>query len=69
MEIAILVGVGLLALVLMIAVGFGALIILPVTVGICFVAWLIGGSTGAIVGLVISGILGAIVLAKAGSSP
>jgi hypothetical protein len=69
MEIAILVGVGFLALVLMLAVGFGALIILPVTVGICFIGWLIADSTGAIVGLVLSGILGAIVLAKAGSSP
>jgi|HubBroStandDraft_4_1064222.scaffolds.fasta_scaffold2839606_1 hypothetical protein len=69
MEIAILIGVGLLALVLMLAVGFGALVILPVTVGICFVGWLVAGSTGAIVGLVLSGILGTIVLAKAGKLP
>ena len=66
---AILIAVGLLALLLMLAVGFGALVILPVTVGICFVGWLVAGSTGAIVGLVLSGILGAVVLAKAGSSP
>jgi hypothetical protein len=69
MEIAILIGVGLLALVLMLAVGFGALVILPVTVGICFVGWLVAGSTGAIVGLELSGILGTIVLAKAGKLP
>ena len=50
-------------------IGAGALMILPMTVGICFVGWLIAGSTGAVVGLVLSGILGAIVLAKAGSSP
>jgi hypothetical protein len=67
MEIAILIAVCLLALLLMLAVGLAALAILPVTVGICIVGWLIGGSTGAIVGLVLSGILGlsAIVLAKA----
>jgi hypothetical protein len=67
MEIAILVAVCLLALLLMLAVGLAALAILPVTVGICIVGWLIAGSTGAIVGLVLSGILGlgAIVLAKA----
>jgi hypothetical protein len=69
MEIAILIAVGLLGLLLMLVIGAGALMILPMTVGICFVGWLIAGSTGAIVGLVLSGILGAIVLAKAGSSP
>jgi hypothetical protein len=69
MEIAILIAVGLVALLLMLAVGFGALVILPVTVGICIVGWLIAGSTGAIVGLVLSGILGAIVLAKAAKLP
>jgi hypothetical protein len=47
---------------------FGALIILPVTIGICLVGWLVAGNTGAIVGLVLSGILGTIVLAKVGSS-
>ena len=67
MEIAILVAVCLLALLLMLAVGLAALAILPVTVGICIVGWLIAGSTGAIVGLVLSGILGlgTIILAKA----
>jgi hypothetical protein len=57
-----------LALLLMLVVGFGALVILPMTVGICFVGWLVAGSTGAIVGLVLSGILGTVVLAMAGSS-
>jgi hypothetical protein len=69
MDIAILIGVGLLALLLMLAVGFGALAILPMTVGICFVGWLVAGSTGATVGLVLSGILGTIVLAKASKLP
>jgi hypothetical protein len=66
MEVAVLIAISLLALLLMLAVGLAALGILPVTVGICIVGWLIGGSTGVIVGLVLSGILGlgAIVLAK-----
>jgi hypothetical protein len=50
MDMAILIGVGLLALLLMLGVGFGTLVILPVTVGICIIGWLIAGSTGAIVG-------------------
>jgi hypothetical protein len=65
MEVAILIAVCLLALLAIVWIGTGALVILPVTVGICIVGWLIAGSTGAIVGLVLSGILGAIVLAKA----
>jgi hypothetical protein len=66
MEVAVLIAICLLVLLLMLAVGLAALWILPVTVGICIVGWLIAGSTDVIVGLVLSGILGlgAIVLAK-----
>jgi hypothetical protein len=66
MGIAILVVVGivvaLLGLLAVFWIGIGALIILPVTVGICIVGWLIAGHTGAMVGLVLSGIIGAIVI-------
>jgi hypothetical protein len=62
MEIAILVIVGLLGLLATFWIGLGALIILPVTVGICIVGWLVAGHTGAMVGLVLSGIIGAIVI-------
>jgi hypothetical protein len=66
MEIAILVVVGivvaLLGLLAVFWIGVGALIILPVTVGICIVGWLIAGHTGAMAGLVLSGIIGAIVI-------
>jgi hypothetical protein len=62
MEIAILIGVGLLALLAMFWIGIGALIILPVTIGVCIVGWLVAGHTGAMVGLVLSGITGAIVI-------
>jgi hypothetical protein len=66
MEVTVLIAICLLVLLLMLAVSLAALGILPVTVGICIVGWLIAGSTGVIVGLVLSGILGlgAIVLAK-----
>lgn len=60
MEIAILVGVGVLALLLMLCIGLGALVILPVTIVLCFVGWLVAGHTGAMVGLVLAGIIGAI---------
>ena len=57
MGIAILVVVGivvaLLGLLAVFWIGIGALIILPVTVGICIVGWLIAGHTGAMVGLVL----------------
>jgi len=62
MEIAILVIVGLLGLLAMFWIGIGALIILPVTIGVCIVGWLVAGHTGAMVGLVLSGIIGAIVI-------
>ena len=45
------VSTSLLGLLLMLVIGAGALMILPMTVGICFVGWLIAGSTGAVVGL------------------
>ena len=66
MEIAILVIVGvvvvLIGLVAVVWIGAGALIVLPVTIGICFVGWLIAGHAGAMAGLVLSGIIGAIVI-------
>ncbi len=60
MEIAILVVVGvvlaLLGLLAVFWIGVGALIILPVTIGVCIVGWLVAGHTGAMVGLVLSGV-------------
>ena len=46
----------------MLMIGAGALVILPVTIGACIVGWLVAGHTGAMVGLVLSGIIGAIVI-------
>ena len=62
MEIVILIGVGLLALLLMLFIGLGALVMFPLTIGLSFVGWLVAGHTGAMVGLVLSGIIGAIVI-------
>jgi len=45
-------------------IGLGALLLLPFTVGVAFIGWLIAGSTGALVGVVAVGTLGAVAMAK-----
>ena len=54
--------VGFLALALGAALCVGALALLPVTCGVAFVGWLIGGPAGALVGVGICGVLGLITL-------
>jgi hypothetical protein len=65
MELLVLLVAGLIALVLMFYVGIGALVVLPITEGVAFVGWLIGGSAGALVGAVIAGIIGLLTIRKA----
>ena len=48
MEILVLVAGGLIALVVLFYLGIGALVVMPITVGVAFVGWLIGGSAGAV---------------------
>jgi hypothetical protein len=45
-----------------IIIGLAALVVWPVTVALALIGWLIGGSTGAIVGVAIAGIFGALVV-------
>jgi len=54
------VGLGLLIIGVMIALG--ALALLPVTLALAVIGWLIGGSTGALVGVAISGVIGLVML-------
>lgn len=62
MEWIIIGAVGIAAIVLGFALFAGALALLPITCGMAFVGWLIGGSSGALVGVIISGVLGLIAL-------
>jgi hypothetical protein len=45
-----------------IIIGLAALVVWPVTVALALIGWLIGGSTGAIVGVAIAGIISALVV-------
>lgn len=62
MELLVIGAFGLLGLVLFGALAMGALVVFPLAIGLTFIGWLIGGSTGAIVGLVIAGAIGALAL-------
>jgi hypothetical protein len=55
MEMILLAGVALVGLVAAFFIAVGALVLLPLTIGVAFVGWLIAGSTGALVGVVLVG--------------
>jgi hypothetical protein len=53
------------ALVVLGVIGMGAMVALPATVAFCILGFLIGGGSGLMVGMVLGGIAGWIVLARA----
>jgi hypothetical protein len=61
MDILLLVGVAFVALIL----GVGALMVLPVTLALAIIGWLIAGSAGALVGAAVAGFIGTCWMANA----
>jgi hypothetical protein len=58
MEWLVILAIGLVGLVLAFWLFIGALAVLPVTVGLAIVGWLIWGPTGAMAGAVIASVIG-----------
>jgi nicotinamide mononucleotide (NMN) deamidase PncC len=55
MEIIVLAAVALVGVFVAFFIAMGALVLLPVTVGVAIVGWLIAGSMGALAGVVLVG--------------